>query len=179
MLEGFWPSSNWKVNHLQFSFPIPAILANQEDPIIPLYCGIKNMKPFLSTTTYTPFRNLHEFFFILAHPFDPKVYLVWMGRAHNDVLKDGNDNHYRMVHVQWWTPCKKGACNNLDLYQDCWQGRWNQNLVDPMQWVDIDSIAFLFCARKNTMVNNTITISDVHVTWAKVNIDVANEVNHI
>jgi hypothetical protein len=102
-----------------------------------------------------------------------------MGRAHHDVLKDGNDNHYRMVHVQWWAPCKKGACNNLDLYQDCWQGRWKCNLVDPMQWVDIDSIAFLFCARKNTMVNNTITISYVHVTWAKVKIDVANEVNQI
>jgi hypothetical protein len=45
--------------------------------------------------------------------------------------------------------------------------------------VDIDSIAFLFCARKNTTMNNTIIISDVHGTWAKVNIDVANEVNHI
>ncbi len=78
LLEGFWPSSNLKVNHLQFSLPIPPILVNQEDPIIPLYCGIKNMKPSLSTTTYTPFRNIHEKDFILAHPFDPKVYLVWM-----------------------------------------------------------------------------------------------------
>jgi hypothetical protein len=48
-----------------------------------------------------------------------------------------------------------------------------------MQCLDIDSIAFLFCARKNTMVNNTITISDVHGTWVEVNIDVAIEVNHI
>jgi hypothetical protein len=48
-----------------------------------------------------------------------------------------------------------------------------------MQWVDIDSIAFLFCARKNKMVNNTIIISDVHGIGFKLNIDVANEVNHI
>ncbi len=100
LLEGFWPSNNWKVNHLQFSFSLPPILANQEDPIIPLYCGIKNMKPSLSTTTDIPFKNLHEKDFFLARPFDPKVYLVWMGRAHNDVLKDGNDNHYRMALVQ-------------------------------------------------------------------------------
>jgi len=67
------------------------------------------MKPSLNITTYTPFRNLHEKDFILARPFDPKVYLVWMGRAHNDFFKDGNDNHYRMVHVQWWVPGKKGT----------------------------------------------------------------------
>jgi hypothetical protein len=45
-----------------------------------------------------------------------------------------------------------------------------------MQWVDIDSIAFSFLVRKNTTMNNTITISDVHGSQAKTNIDVANVV---
>jgi hypothetical protein len=48
-----------------------------------------------------------------------------------------------------------------------------------MQWVDIDSIAFSFPIRKNTTMNNIITISDVHASWGRANIDVVNEVNHM
>ncbi len=48
-----------------------------------------------------------------------------------------------------------------------------------MQWVDIDFIAFSFLARKNTTLNNIITISDVHDSQIKTNIDVANEVNYM
>ncbi len=33
-----------------------------------------------------------------------------------------------------------------------------------MQWVDIDSIAFSFPAKKNITMNNIITISDVHAS---------------
>jgi hypothetical protein len=48
-----------------------------------------------------------------------------------------------------------------------------------MQWVDINSIIFLFLARKNIPMNITITISDVHGNLIKINIDVANELNYI
>ncbi len=48
-----------------------------------------------------------------------------------------------------------------------------------MQWVDIDFVAFSFLARKNTTLNNIITISDVHDNQIKTNIDVANEVNYM
>jgi hypothetical protein len=77
------------------------------------------MKPSLRTTTYNPYEDLNEGDFIFAHPFDPTtVYLVWMGRMYNDVVKDGNDEHYKMVHVQWWVPCKKRIHNNVELSQD-------------------------------------------------------------
>jgi hypothetical protein len=87
-----------------------------------------------------------------------------MGRVHINVVKDVNDEHYRMVHVQWWVPFKKWTHNDVELYQGCWEGKWNCNLLDPMQWVDIDFIAFSFPIRKNTTMNNIITISDVHVS---------------
>ncbi len=48
-----------------------------------------------------------------------------------------------------------------------------------MQWVDIDSIGFSFHIRKNTMMNNIVMISDVHVSRTKANIDVANEMNYM
>ncbi len=57
------------------------------------------MKPSLSTSSYTPFRDLHEGDFLLAHPSEFEMYLVRMGRAHSDVVKDVNDEHYQMVHV--------------------------------------------------------------------------------
>jgi hypothetical protein len=34
-----------------------------------------------------------------------------MGKTCNDVVKDENDEHYRMVHVQWWALLKKGGHN--------------------------------------------------------------------
>jgi hypothetical protein len=36
--------------------------------------------------------SLHNFF--LACPCELEVYPIWMGRAHNDVVKDVNDEHY-------------------------------------------------------------------------------------
>ncbi len=48
-----------------------------------------------------------------------------------------------------------------------------------MQWVDIDSIVFSFPTRKNTTMNNIITISDVHASRATTNINVANDVNYM
>ncbi len=47
-----------------------------------------------------------------------------------------------------------------------------------MQWLNIDSIAFSFPLRKNITVNNIITISDVHATQVKANIEEANALNH-
>ncbi len=111
LLKGFWLISNWKVNHVRFFIPSIPIFDDMEDLIIPLYYGPKNMKLSLSTT-YNPFNDLHERDFLLACPSKPKVHLVWMGRAHSDVVKDANDEHYRIVHVQWWVPFKKGAHNN-------------------------------------------------------------------
>ncbi len=111
MLEGFWPISNW-VNHVRFSIPSVPIFDDMEDPVILPYCGPKNMKPSLSTTTYTPIGDLHEGDFLLACPSGLKMYLVWMGKVHSDVVKDVNDEHYRMVHVQWWVPFKKGTHND-------------------------------------------------------------------
>jgi hypothetical protein len=52
------------------------------------------MKMSLSTTTYTPFKDLHEGDFIFSRPFEPKMYPIWMGRVHSDVVKDVNDEHY-------------------------------------------------------------------------------------
>jgi hypothetical protein len=47
-----------------------------------------------------------------------------------------------------------------------------------MQQLNVDSIAFSFPSRKNITINNTITISDVHASWAKANIEEANALNH-
>jgi hypothetical protein len=148
LLEGFCSTNNWKDNHVRFYIPFVPIFDDMEDPIILPYCGLKNMKPSLSTTTYTPFRDLHEGDFLLARPTGPKMYLVWMGRTHSDVVKDVNGEHYQMVHVQWWVPFKKGTHNNAQLYLGYWEGKWKCNLLDPMQWVTLILLLFHFLLRK-------------------------------
>ncbi len=149
---------------MKFSIPSVPIFDDMEDPTMLPYCGPKNMKPSLNITTYTPFRDLHEGGFLLACPSELEMYLVWMEKVHTDVVKDVNNEHYQMVHVQWWVPFKKGTHNDVELYQGCLEGKWKCNLLDPMQWVDIDFIAFSFPIRKNTTMNNIITINDVHVS---------------
>jgi hypothetical protein len=34
----------------------------------------------------------------------------------SDVFKDEGNEHYRMVHVQWWVLLKKGAMIDVELY---------------------------------------------------------------
>jgi hypothetical protein len=36
-----------------------------------------------------------------------EMYPIWMGKTHNDVVKDGNDEYYQIMHVQRWLPFKK------------------------------------------------------------------------
>jgi hypothetical protein len=77
-------------------FSTQPILEDQEDRIIPLYCGPKNMKPSLNIIAYTPIRYLHEKDFILSHPSNYETY----GKTHIDVVIDEiYDKHYKMVHV--------------------------------------------------------------------------------
>jgi hypothetical protein len=99
LLKGFWSINNWKVNHVRFSIPSVPIFVDMEDPTIPPYFSPKNMKPSLRITTYIPFEDLHEGDFLLACPLELEMYPIWMGRVYIDVVKDVNDEPYRMVHV--------------------------------------------------------------------------------
>jgi len=128
LLEGFWPTNNWKVNHVKFCIPSVPIFDDMEDSTIPPYCGPKNMKPSLRITTYIPFEDLHEGDFLFTRPFELEMYPVWMAKVYTGVVKDVNDEHYRMVHVYWWVPFKKKTHNDAELYKGCWEGKWMQFL---------------------------------------------------
>jgi hypothetical protein len=39
------------------------------------------------------------------------VFPIGMGKTYNDVVKDENNEHYRMMHVQCWVLLKKGGHN--------------------------------------------------------------------
>jgi hypothetical protein len=79
LLEGFWPTKNWMVNHSQLVEPSSLVSTNKEDTMLEPLCGPKNMKPTMKTTSYTPFIDLHNGDFVLTRPLNPKVYLVWLG----------------------------------------------------------------------------------------------------
>jgi hypothetical protein len=60
LLEGFWPTSIWKINHVKFFSPFVPILNDMEDLVILPYCWPKNMKPSLSTLYL-----LREYLFVI------------------------------------------------------------------------------------------------------------------
>jgi len=45
--------------------------------------------------------------FVLVRLGDPKLYLVWMGKAKNEVVKNEQFDNFRHVHIQWWVLVKK------------------------------------------------------------------------
>jgi len=67
--------------------------------------GPKNLK---LAPTYTPFRDFNNGDFILMRHHDPLLILVWMGRIQSDVVKDDQNEFFRMVRVWWWVLRKKG-----------------------------------------------------------------------
>jgi len=45
LLEGFWPTKNWMVNHSQLVEPSSLVSTNKENTMLEPLCGPKNMKP--------------------------------------------------------------------------------------------------------------------------------------
>jgi hypothetical protein len=80
------------------------LVVDSKDPIICPYYGPKNLKP---APTYTSFRNLNNGDFIFVKFCDPFLVLVWLGRTQSDVVKDDQNEFFKMVRVQWWVPMKK------------------------------------------------------------------------
>jgi hypothetical protein len=76
LLEGFWPSSNWKSNYVRASLPTKMEVDDAKDPIMHPYCGPKNFEVFW---VYTPFKDFKNGDFVLMKPHDPLLVLVWMG----------------------------------------------------------------------------------------------------
>jgi hypothetical protein len=65
-----------------------------------------------------------------VRPHDP--FLVPLERTQIDVVKDDQNKNFKMVRVQWWVLVKKRSnLNERCLYEDCWNGKWKCNLVDP------------------------------------------------
>jgi len=94
-----------------------------------------------------------------------------MGKVEGDVVKDEENEYFKMVKVQWWVPMKKGS--NLDerhLYENYWNGKWKCNLVDLEQWVDILAIFFSFPTWKNITNKSQINILIAYTNRAKINI---------
>jgi hypothetical protein len=86
LLEGFWPSNNYKASYERASIPT-VVDVDPENPVILLYYGPRSMCPSLNTIAYTPFHDLFVGNFVLVQPVVPKVYLVWMGRVKSDVVR--------------------------------------------------------------------------------------------
>ncbi len=100
-------------------------------------------------TTYMPFKDFNVGDFVLVKLHDPNLILLWMGRTEVNVVKDEENEYFKMMKIQWWVPMKKGS--NLDerhLYEDCWNGKWKCNLTNVKQWLDILVFFFLFLFKK-------------------------------
>ncbi len=121
LLEGFWPSSNWRANYEHASIRI-IVDVDLEDLVILPYYGPRILRPSLNIATYTHFCDLFISRFVLVRPLDPIVYHVWMGRAKSDVIIYQENENHRKVHVHergsMVGSCEKGSHNDEELYHN-------------------------------------------------------------
>jgi hypothetical protein len=96
LLEVFWLSSNRRSNYARASLPTRMEVADAEDLTMHPYCGPKNLKPF---PAYTPFKDLNNGDFVPVRPHDPLLIPMWMGRTQCDVVKDEQNEFFKMVRV--------------------------------------------------------------------------------
>jgi hypothetical protein len=40
---------------------------------------------------------------------DPFLDLIWLGRTQNDVVKDNQNEFFKLLKMQWWVLMKKGS----------------------------------------------------------------------
>jgi len=73
LLEGFWPSSNWRSNYSRVLLSTAIVGVDPKDLIQRPYCGPKNMRASL---VYTPFRDLNDGDFVFIKLHDPIIFLV-------------------------------------------------------------------------------------------------------
>jgi hypothetical protein len=106
LLEVFWPCSNWKLNYVRAELLSITLVIDSKDLITHFYCGPKNLKLAL---TYTLFKDLNNGNFVLVRPHDLFLVLVWLARIQSDVVKDDQNEFFKMVRVQWWVLVKKGS----------------------------------------------------------------------
>jgi len=117
------------LNYARIELPSTTPIVDLEDLVICLYCGPKNLKP---TPAYALFRDLNNGDFVLMRLHDPLLVFVWLGRTHSDVIKDDQNEFFKMVKVQWWVSMKKESnSDERHLYEDCWKGKWKCNLANP------------------------------------------------
>ncbi len=92
-------------------------------------------------------------------PHDHFLVPMWMGITQCDVVKDEQNENFKMVKVHWWVPMKKTS--NLDeqhLYEDYWNGKWKCNLIDLEWWLNILVVISSFPTWKNTTNKSQINI---------------------
>jgi hypothetical protein len=96
LLESFWPTSNWRVNHSQFIEPSSPIFTDKENIVLEPFYGPKNMKPTMKTTPYTPLKiytmeisSLHNHQYLRFTLYGWAKRIVMLSRMRQQTLHNG------------------------------------------------------------------------------------------
>ncbi len=150
------------------------VSVDPKDPIKHLYCGPKNMKPL---TTYTLFKDLNDHDFVVVRPHG--LVFVRMGRTQGDVVKDEENENFKMVKAQWWVPMKKDANLDEQHYMKI-VGMASGNVILQIQNNGLTFHLFFshFQPKKNSN-KSQITILVACANRVKINLDATNGFSNV
>ena len=89
---------------------------------------------------FNPTLDVAQGDFVLVQPCDAN-YPIWLGVTMTDVDQNNESTNYLQVKIQYWAPVsKKKNASDVEIYKDCWNKYWRENLNDPQRWEDTSCI---------------------------------------
>jgi hypothetical protein len=120
LVEGFWPQHDWRVPHDGVLHRGGLVLASTdvtlEDEEPEPYYGPRNEAP---RSSFNPWRDIRQGYWILIRPTDPQMCPVWQRRAASDVCREEENENHEKKFFQFWEP--RNAEKTLQKkYRNCW-----------------------------------------------------------
>ncbi len=134
--DDFWPRSICEPAH-PLDLPLEDTIDAGLDVNEGHYCGPMRDKP---AREFNPTLDVAKGDFVLVQPCDA-IYPIWLGVTTTDVDQDNESANYLQVKIQYWAPIsKKKNASDVEVYKDCWNKYWRENINDPQRWEDTSCI---------------------------------------
>ena len=104
------------------------------------FCGPQREKP---REEFNPMVDVRQGDFLMLHPDDTNIYLVWLAMAISNIDIEPTSPNYKKLLIQYWAPCaRKCGMTPAQAYANCWKGFWVVNEKDPQVWENVDAIVW-------------------------------------
>lgn len=155
LLEGFWPSTDWRRLQPTATLLITGGDVTPEDEEPEAYCGPKNERP---KEPLNPWRDIDKGWWVILRSPEPDIYPIWLGRAITSVCREVGHENFGKFLLQYWEP-KNAIVDPKKKYEDCWSKIWVPENREP-ELVSSGAVLFASFSKKEDPKTRRISAND-------------------